>query len=269
MKKIAGIVTICLCFLAVLGLAQTPEGGQAASDLAKATQNPVSNIISIPFQFNFNSGGGLGDKTFFNLNFQPVIPFKVTDGLNLIARTIVPIVSVPAGDARFSGIGDIQEQLFFASSKATSTVVGIGPIFSFPTATADVSRTGSWAAGPNGVVVKTTKHFVLGALINQLWTFADDGDDVKVNQFLLQPFVNFNFGKGWALTTGPSITANWDAPDGEQWTVPVGMGIARTTVFAKRPMTLAIAYYHNVEHPSGAAANQLRIQVTLIYPGGH
>src|SRR5262245_5858435 len=75
------------------GLAQEAEPQHDASSLAKETQNPVSSVISIPFQFNFNSGGGLNDRTLFNLNFQPVIPFKLTSSLNLIARTIVPIVS--------------------------------------------------------------------------------------------------------------------------------------------------------------------------------
>src|SRR5262245_45768187 len=217
-----------LCLLLIFSsccLSQEAEPQHDASDLAKQTQNPVSSVISVPFQFNFNSGGGLNDRTLFNLNFQPVIPFKLTSSLNLIARTIVPIVSVPAGDLRFSGVGDIQEQLFFSPSKATSFVFGIGPIFSFPTATADVSRTGSWAAGPNGVVLMMTKSFVFGALINQLWTFSDDGDEREVNKFLLQPFANYNFGKGWVISIAPSITADWDASDGEQWTVPVGIGI--------------------------------------------
>jgi len=33
----------------------------------------------------------------FNLNFQPVIPFQVASRWNAIARTIVPINSVPPG----------------------------------------------------------------------------------------------------------------------------------------------------------------------------
>src|SRR5262245_47631030 len=107
---------------------EQPEGGGDATELAKKNQNPVSDVISVPFQFNFNSGGGLADKTLFNLNFQPVIPFKMTSNWNMIARTIVPIVSVPVGDARFSGVGDIQEQLFVSPSKPGKIIWGLGPI---------------------------------------------------------------------------------------------------------------------------------------------
>ena len=77
--------------------------------------------------------------------------------------------------------------------------------------------------------------------MNNVWTFSDSGSDTKVNQFLLQPFVNYNFGKGWALSTVPVITANWDAESGQKWTVPIGAGISRTGVFSGKPMTLAIA----------------------------
>src|SRR6188508_2876960 len=50
-----------------------------ASDLAKQTQNPVADLVALPFQFNFNNGGDFADRTFLNLNFQPVIPFSVCD----------------------------------------------------------------------------------------------------------------------------------------------------------------------------------------------
>jgi hypothetical protein len=59
----------------------------------------------------------------------------------------------------------------------------------------------------------------------------------KANSFLWQYFVNYNFGKGWALATAPSITADWTAADGQKWTIPVGGGINRTLVFNKQPMT--------------------------------
>src|SRR5215471_18616921 len=76
----------------------TPAAEPSASDLAKTTQNPVGDIVSVPFQFNFNGGGAYTDQTYFNLNFQPVIPIHVTRSLTLISRTIIPIDSIPAGN---------------------------------------------------------------------------------------------------------------------------------------------------------------------------
>ena len=125
------------------------------TDLAKQTQNPVADLVAIPFQSNFNSGGDLEDRTFFNLNVQPVIPFSVSEDWKLIARTIIPFDSIPGPDGtRHTGFGDIQEQLFFTPAKSGSLVWGFGPVLSFPTATARPVETGSWAVGPGLVLVK-------------------------------------------------------------------------------------------------------------------
>src|SRR6478672_8877236 len=110
--SIGGALALTLTH-ASTAFAQTPPPEHDATALAKQTQNPVGDLISVPLQFNFNTGGDLKDATLFNLNVQPVIPFKVTSDWNVIARTIVPIDSVPgAGDVSFSGVGDIQLQLY-------------------------------------------------------------------------------------------------------------------------------------------------------------
>src|SRR5438093_11714667 len=38
---------------------------------------------------------------------------------------------------------------------------------------------------------------------------------------LLQPFVNYNFGHGWAVTSSPLVTADWKASSANKWTVPI------------------------------------------------
>ncbi|HWN81582.1 MAG TPA: hypothetical protein VNM87_05780, partial [Candidatus Udaeobacter sp.] len=97
-----------------------------ASDLAKQTQNPVADLVALPFQFNFNNGGDFADRTFLNLNFQPVIPFSVCDSWKAVARTIIPINSYPTGAGeRSSGIGDIQEQLYFTPAESGALIWGI------------------------------------------------------------------------------------------------------------------------------------------------
>jgi hypothetical protein len=258
------LVTLSLPLAAGSLRAQAPKEDPNTA-LAKTTQNPVSSLISLPFQFNFNSGGGLGGETSFTLNFQPVIPVRgVLKRWNIILRSIIPYHNSPAGGGREGGLGDIQEQLFFTPVKTGTLIWGIGPVLSFPTATS--GATGSWAIGPIAVALKSSGPWVFGGLINNLSTFADQGGDPEVNQFLFQPFVNYNFGKGWAASIGPNITANWDAPDGEKWTVPLGAGITKTTAFNGRPMSLGAQYYHNVEHPTAGAANLFRLTLTLLYP---
>jgi hypothetical protein len=261
------LVPIARPFPVAAQAAPAPQPANDVSALAKETQNPVGNLTTVPFQFNFNTGGDLEDRTFFNMNFQPVIPFRLSSSVNVVARTIVPINSAPLADGTHSsGIGDIQQQIFFTPAKPGGMIWGVGPTFSFPTATASASETGTWAMGPVAVLVKNTGPWVLGSLISQLWPMADAGGDPEMNLLTIQPFVNYNFGHGWAMSFSPIITANWDAPDGNQWTVPLGIGLTRTTLFNHRPMNIGINYYYNVERPDGGPGQQLRLIVALLYP---
>jgi hypothetical protein len=149
------------------GFAQAPPGPEEhnATDLAKTTQNPVGDIVSVPLQFNFNTGGPLKDQTIFNLNFQPVIPIHISKSVTLISRTIVPLDSYPGPNGtRYSGNGDIQEQTFLTPARPGKVIWGIGPAFSLPVATALPVQTGTWAAGGSAVVLAMPGPFVLGSL---------------------------------------------------------------------------------------------------------
>jgi len=249
-----------------LSLAQKPAAGDM-SDLARKTQNPVGDLLTFPFQFNFNNGGAYGDETMFLLNFQPVLPFALTDDWNVISRTIVPFYSFPdAGTDRATGIGDVQEALYLTPKNPGSLIWGIGPVFSLPTATNALVKTGSWAVGPGAVALTMKGPWVIGGLLNQFWNFSDHGGRPETNLFVLQPFINYNFGKGWALAFAPLLTANWDAPDGQKWNVPLGLGVTRTTVFNGRPWNVSVQYYANVERPDNGPGNQLRLVLAPIYP---
>lgn len=262
-----------LGLVGLLGIMAAPLAAQEKPDataLAKQTQNPVADLVSIPFQFNFNSGGGLDDGTLYNLNIQPVIPITLNKDWKFIARAIVPYLSTPTADGdQVGGFGDIQLQGYLTPAKGGKLIWGLGPIFSFPAATNPEVRTGSWAVGPAAVALTMTGHWVIGALANQLWTYADNGGDPEVNQLVVQPFINYNFGVGWAISTAPLISANWNAPSGQQWTVPLGLGITKTTVFNRRPMNIGLQYYHNVAHPDSGPSDQVRIVLALLYPTAH
>src|ERR1700692_3334493 len=80
--------------------AQTPvPAAQRSADntaaLAKATQNPVASLISVPLQNNSNFGIGPYNQTGDIFNIQPVIPMKLSDKVTLINRVIQPIVWQP------------------------------------------------------------------------------------------------------------------------------------------------------------------------------
>lgn len=238
-----------------------------AAALAKQTQNPVADLVTIPIQFNWNTGGGLGDQTLQVINIQPVLPLALDDEWLLVSRTIVPVVNVPlsAGD-RSTGIGDIQEQMFLTSANPGKVIWGFGPIFSFPTATNDALTTGQFALGVDFVVLTMPGKWVIGAVTNQLWRIGGSDNTTAINAFFIQPFINYNFHRGWSISTSPSITADWNAPSGQQWTVPLGLGVSKVTGIGKQPVNISLQYYHNVVRPDAAGADVVRMVFALLYP---
>ena len=242
---------------------------QAESDLAKATQNPVANLTSLPLQFNYYTGGGLRSKTALVLNVQPVMPLSLDKRWLLIARTIVPYANVPLANERETGIADIQEQWYFTPKQPGAVVWGAGPLLSIPTATNDAMRTGQWALGPTAVGLVTTGRWVVGVLANNIWRIAGVNNGRSINELTVQPFINFNIPQGWAIATAPIITADWSAPQGEKWTVPLGIGLQKVTAIGRQPVSLGMQYYHDVEHPPNAGAEEFRFIFSLLYPIAH
>ena len=239
---------------------------QQGEDLRDAAQNPIADLISVPFQNNTNFDIGHTDNTQNVLNIQPVYPLHLNPNWNLITRPILPVISQPPflagkelaaaeeifgsgiGDTEF-GLGDLTPEFFFSPRKpiqlgpGTSLVWGVGPAFQLPTATDDELGTGKWSAGPGFVVFLSDKalHVTTGFLILNLWSFAGDEDRANVNAMTLQPFLNYNLPKGWYLTTSPLITANWEADDDNRWTVPIGGGIGRIFKIGHQPINANIA----------------------------
>jgi len=256
-----------LTVAALCSIAPSEGCAQSHSDLAKASQNPIANLTSFPLQFNYNSGGGLGSRTSFLLNVQPVMPLDLDKRWLLISRTVIPYVSIPMPNGtRRTGLADIQQQSYFTRKAPGRVVWGAGPIFSIPSATNDVARTGQYALGPTAVALVSPGRWVIGALANNLWRIGGIDNGAPVNQLTVQPFINFNIPDGWAITTSPIISSAWSAPEGERWTVPVGLGVSKITEIGSQPVSLAMQYYHNAEHPSNAGSDQFRFVFTSLFP---
>ena len=264
MARLLAVSTAVLALVAVSAAQPASEG-----DLAKKTQNPVSDLISVPFESNVNFGVGPNDDLQYILYVQPVVPFRLSEDWNLITRTIIPLIDQPKlgpGVGDVFGLGDIQLSLFLSPAKSGALLWGIGPIFQFPTATDDALGSDKWSAGPTAAALTIRGPWVVGALVNHLWSFAGDDDRSDVNQTLIQPIVTYNLPGGWFLTSVPYITANWETDGDDRWTVPIGLGVGKVHRFGTQPVGLELASYYNVVRPDAAAEWTLRFRINLLFP---
>jgi hypothetical protein len=254
--------------IAVLVLT-TPLGAQEdETELAKRAQNPVADLISVPLQHHFNFGAGAEDATVYVLNVQPVIPFRLTEDWNVIARIITPIINQPAlfagGDSAF-GLGDLNPTFFLSPARPGAVIWGVGPTFTLPTATDAQLGSRQWSLGPAAVGLTIQGPWVFGALVNQQWSVAGWGE-TDVSQLLIQPFVNYNLPDGWYLSSVPIITANGEASRGATWTVPVGGGAGQLFRLGRLPVNTQLQAFYHVERPQFAADWQLRVQLQFLFP---
>ena len=259
----------------------TPEQRAALeAAIIKASQNPVGNIAIIPFQNNFNYGYGPYQRLQYNLNIQPVVPIQLSPNLNLISRTIAPILNNPSaappavcastyGCPGTFGIGDLTEQFFFAPKTNPNALIwGAGPQFLFATGTPSSLGSGKYGAGPAIVGLIMPGNIVTGALVTQLWSIGGDPTRAPISTLFIQPFFNYNLKGAWALFAGSSgITANWTAtPQQGKWLVPIGTGVTKTFKLGDQPMQIGMQYFGNVVRPANAPDGTIRFNWALLFP---
>lgn len=261
------------------------SAGSSQHDLAKASQNPVANMISVPFENNFYFDVGPTEQHANVLNIKPVIPVSVGSEWNLINRFIVPVIW--AEDQDFSGLsrrgnlelglneifptrggwglGNITYEGFISPANPGKVIWGVGPALQFPTNTGDFGAD-AWSGGIAAVVLTMPGHWVIGGLVQQMWSFAKAGGQDDVSSFLLQPFVNYNIANGWYVSTTPVITANWEADGGNVWTLPVGGGVGKIVRIGGQAINLKLAGYYYAVRPRFGPHWDVQFTMTFLFP---
>ena len=259
----AMLVTAIFLFGAMTS-AQTEE--EIEAKLAAAAQTPLASMTSLPFQNNTTFGGTDGDVLNV-LNIQPVYPFQLSEGLNLITRTILPVISSPYGPdgTQESGIGNLTFTGWVSPMKPAGNIVwGVGPVFNLPTASSTVLGGDQWGGGLSAVGVWIDGPWVAGGLVNNIWGFDDTSE---LNSFLFQYFVNYNLDHGWYFVSAPIMTADWNAPAGNRWVIPLGGGVGKIVrVGGKLPVNLNAQFYFNVDKPENYGDYTARVQLQFMFP---
>ena len=273
--------------LSLGAVAESSAEAAEADKLAKELANPISSLISVPFQANEDFGYGPSHNGYkFTLNIQPVIPISISKDWNLILRTIFPIVSqhdlfyvenlpknspLQPQNRSQDGLSDTTQSFFFSPKKPGpfGLIWGIGPVFLYPTGTHPFLGTGTFSIGPTVVVLKQIGGITAGALMNQLWSVVIEEHRSSLSQMFLQPFIAYTTKTHTTFTLSTESTANWNNTPGDaKWTVPLIFQISQILKIGKQPISLQIGGKYYADSPRYGPDWGVRFALTLLYPTG-
>lgn len=258
--------------IAVLLLTPSALYAQDADELARQTQNPVANLVSLPFQANWDFGIGEREAVGGLLNIQPVAPFSLTTNWNAILRVIMPIVSQPVEPAvfdpldigaRLNGISDVLTTVFISPADPGALIWGIGPAMLLPTATNNLLGSEQFGLGPSVVALVQPGPWTVGILFNQIWSVDGAIDREDVNQAFFQPFLNYNFGAGLSAGVSAESTAAWDQD--ETWSTVVVFNVSKVATLGKQHMSFTAGAGPFVG-PDDSPDWRLRLVATFLFP---
>jgi hypothetical protein len=161
----------------------------------------------------------------------PRVPrFSLFPFVQLI-RPSVSLVTLPTGrgSATRTEFGDTQ--LFDLAvvpwpGRESGLMMGIGPLFVFPTATDELAGQNAWQVGPAfGTIYKAIPGLLLGCLLQNPVSFAYTSSHRRpVNTLLVQPILLKHIWRGLYVKSADSTWAlGWR--DGSPTTVPVSLGL--------------------------------------------
>lgn len=245
------------------------HGQSRESDLAKQLSNPIASLISVPFQFNYDTGYGPADGEKAFVNVQPVIPISLTDEWSLISRTIVPFAwqnDIAGNSGTQLGLGDTVQSLFL-SPKApgpAGLIWGAGPVFLFPTGTDALLGGEKWGAGPTAVALRQSGPWTYGVLANHIWSFAGDSGRRDVNATFIQPFLSYTTPNAWTFALNTETTYDWV---GKDWSIPINVMVSKLVKLGEQPVSLQAGLrYWADSAPGGPEGFGGRLSVTFLFP---
>ncbi|MEQ9696134.1 transporter [Shimia sp. SDUM112013] len=263
-----------LCFLSIAVASiwgATANAQSSEADLGQQLSNPVSSLISVPFQFNFDRNLNVDDQgEVLTLNVQPVIPFSISDDWNLISRTIVPLKwsdNFPvAGTPSDFGFGDIVQSFFFSPKKPTANgwIWGAGPVLVLPLSRINDNPfygAGEWAGGVTAVALRQQNGWTYGALVNHV---VDFGGKTDINATFLQPFVSYTTPNAWTFSLNTESTYDWE---NAQWTVPINGSVSKVVRIGSQAVSFQLGARYHADGPASAPKGWgVRFGATLLFP---
>ena len=216
--------------ISLLIIINTNVFAKTDEEIAKTLENPISTLVRVPIQLDYNRNIGIEDKGHsITLNIYPVIPFFISKDWAIVTRTSFAIThqkEIFTDSGIQNGLEDIDSSIFIVPNKAFAkgTKFGFGPIISVPTATDKFLGSGKWELGPTIIFIKQNKAWTYGIRANHLWSVTGNNDREEVSTSLLQPMLSYTTNSAVSFSLKSETKYNWAA---KNWIVPINLLISR------------------------------------------
>ena len=277
----AALLSFCLLnAISALSAQPNQDTSLATADLAEIDRklnNPLTSIWSLTFQNNTsaNTGDLVSETEYSNtLFFQPFMPFEVGAKKQTMftLRPVFPIVTQPKIDfssgessSHKTGYGDTQLLTLAGPNTGDGFVWGAGASFIFPTASDDILGQGKYQAGPAVMAFNIGRPWVYGILAQHWQSYAGDSDRSDTSRTDVQYTIRYSLPKAMSIGMGPTISYDWEADSDNALTLPIGLGLTKTTRWGAAPVKLRAELHYSVVKPDDYGAEwNFRIQVTPV-----
>lgn len=250
---------------------------QAKINFGRVLQDPLANFRGIITENSFMGNSGIDDELAFVSSVQGIYAMQLPQyGINLTPRVVLPVVGVPPlsnlppllGDSQdFSstkwGISDTIVQAFVSEADSDSRIKwGVGPQFSLKTHSDPVLEAAGWGGGLGGVVVADAGQWGLTGIVAHMSGFQND-----FNTTLVRPFISYNFKSipGFAISSSPAITYDWNARSGDAWSIPLGAGVTQAIPLSPtKALLVGLGGYHYVRSPEFGPEYSIKITFAFM-----
>lgn len=202
------------------------EPAESLQDQVNTANNPLADLVAVSLHnYYYPRLNGLPGETANTMWLRVVTPFW-----RIIPRVSLPIRVLPAENStpevsKVTGIGDLNVfATFIVTPDDSPAMLGIGPIYTAPTASNSALGNGKHEVGVAALTVWAKGILLIGGLVNYQIGVGGDSSKPRTQFIVAQPFVMFQVGKGAYLRSAPIWFFDIEQPT---YNVPFGLGVGK------------------------------------------
>ncbi len=281
--------------------AAEPGTPKSIEEIARESGNPLAAFYRFDYELQYRTyqgdiAGADEQHSWFN-NFQATIPFREKNGKGWVARFALPYLAdqpiywtdkghaewrMRQEDPREDGDGywapthghtdDMTFDLVYGGVNDSGRILSYGMSGEFPTSSDTSNARQQLILGPEVNIGKMTHWGVYGAIISHVFDVVEKKDKHTPNTSVttIQGYLSYGLGNGWQLISNPMITYDWEGDSGNKLDLPLGGGIAKTTMISKMPLKIAAELQYYIASTDRFGPDLLfKFSLSPIMPGKH